>query len=622
MMSTQTIPPLVDALHSPAKLRRGLGLAVIEGLIAGLWLAGSLRYTLQHGPHGLPLLAFASCLLLPHFLKLTAFAVRPASGYCPALWLYLLGIFLPEHLGGAGKIVAPHLVPLLLASIGFAAQLIVNWLRDRPLSLGVLISPARWLTFFVVIYSVVGCFLAIAKLHAFGYVGQDIGYFMQCLYTGLHGKLFASNQYHDLLYTRTVSSDFAGHNQPVLFLLLPVYWLYPHAETLFLVRNIFLGLSAYPVYRLARLYLAELPASLMVIAFLLAPALLFQNFYDYAPLSLVGLPLLFCLLFYYQRRYVPYIASLILCLFVREDLVFVAMGMGLIALISRRRFGWSVAPLTIGLLWGLFTWKLLLPHFQQGAVSAVDSCFSYLGSSPGEMLHTMVLRPQLVITHKAVIYLKQIFTPFGIVLPFWSPASLVALPYLLINVAGDPGCNAAIVFRHYSLIPSALLLPGVLIAVRWIAARPLFRTPTQTMIAFTLFLASAGTTALSIGNAELHWWHRALWQQEAAQLATTLPDSAAVAVPRYMLPLTANRDRVYQSLRLLDYNHPAADYIVIDRDSQRMGVTGDWQPHFDELLRQLHDSTRFNKVYESANFEIYQRTGAHLVSLRPGSDAR
>ena len=63
------------------------------------------------------------------------------------------------------------------------------------------------------------------------------------------------------------------------------------------------------------------------------------------------------------------------------------------------------------------------------------------------------------------MYMKQVFTQYGIVLPFFSPVSLLAIPYLMINVLGDPGCNAAIVFRHYSLIPSILLLPGVIIAI-------------------------------------------------------------------------------------------------------------------------------------------------------------
>jgi hypothetical protein len=233
------------------------------------------------------------------------------------------------------------------------------------------------------------------------------------------------------------------------------------------------------------------------------------------------------------------------------------------------------------------------------------------------MLHTVALHPQIVVTHKAVVYLKQVFTPLGILLPFWAPASVIALPYLLINVLGDPGCNAAIVFRHYSLIPSILLLPGALRATSWLPTRYQLRHISMAVIALALLLASAGTTILSMGPAESTWWRRVSWQNEATQVAASLPASAAVAVPRYMLPLTANRDLLYQALRMLDYHHPDADYVVIDRDKQRMGVTGDWQPHYDELLQQLDDHDRFTLIYVSPNYEVYKRVGAPFVSLRP-----
>ena len=615
-MSAQTSTINNVATRPQGSLRRYLIPTAAEMLISALWMAGAGRYFLDHGRHSVLLFLAASCLLLPRVVVLGLRLARPSSERLPALWIYLLGLYLPEHLTGSAKIVMPHLLPLVLAIICLLAQTLHDHLNKTLIPYARHLHPAAWLAGIVTVYCLVVTALAIAKLHAFGYVGQDIGYFMQCLYTGLHGRLFSSNQYHDLLYTRTVSSDFASHNQPALFFLLPIYWLYPHAETLFVVRNICLALSAYPAYQLARYRLAPLPSALVTMSFLCAPAILFQNFYDYAPLSMVGPPLLFSLLFFYRRQYVPYLASLLLCLFVREDLVLLVFGMGVIAMLGRRERKWFVPPFAIGIVWTLFTWTILLPHFQQGAVSAVESCFSYLGASPGEMLRTMFLHPQMILTHKAIVYLKQMFSPFGLVLPFFSPVSVVSLPFILINLAGDPGCNAAIIFRHYSLIPFILLLPGTVFAVRWIGMRPSFRSLSQSLLAFTLLLASAGTTLLSFGDAELSWWNTAAWQTEARRVIETLPVTAAIAVPRYMLPLAANRDQVYQTLRLLDYHHPSAEFVVVDRDPRRMGVTSEWQNHYDELLTQLQDSTRFTAIYSSDNYTVYRLIGAPLASMR------
>lgn len=618
-MSTQAASaPRVTGLPHRAGWQVPL-LAGAEWIVVALWLAGDIRYYLAFGRFALLLLIAAVLLLLPRAVKLCFCLAGTSHDYSPALWVWLLGLFIPEHVIGSTTLLMPHLLPFLLVMILLVTQLLIPLLATSEVPRRRYLNSSVLLTAFAVFYFLAATVLAIAKLRAFGYVGQDIGYFMQCLYTGMHGQLFSSNQYHDLLYTRTVTTDFASHNQPVLFMLLPIYWLFPHAETLFVVRNVCLALSAYPAYQLVRYRLAPVPAAILTCALLLAPAMLFQNFYDYAPLSMAGLPLLFALLFYYRSQYLPYIASLLLCLFIREDLALAVMGMGLVALLTRRRYKWSIVPLAIGASWGLFTWAWLLPHFQHGATSAVESCFAYLGSTPTSMAHEALMHPGLILTHKAIVYLKQIFTPFGAVLPFFSPASAVSFPFLLINLAGDPGCNAAIVFRHYSLVPSILLLPGTAMAVSWMGARSGFRSLKPAMLAFALLLASAGTTILSIGTTEIGWWHTAKWQHEAREVAASLPPHASVAVPRYMLPLTANRDRVYQTLRLLDYHHPNANIVVVDRDSQRMGVTPVWQDHYDLLLDQLKDDSRFTPIYTSDNYVVYRLIGTPLSSLRPES---
>ena len=612
MSATTAVLPKQSGLNSGLGARFMLAGEVLIGLS---WVLGGLNYVRQGGQHAGILLVGSLLLLGPRIAMSFLGLVRSSSVLHPRIWVFSLGLFLPEHLTSGGTVVSPHFVPLLLAFLCFAFERFASplgalsaWFNQGP-------RAAACLSAFVLIYFVAATALAILKLHDFGYIGQDIGYFMQCLYTGLHGELFASNQYHDLLYTTSVTSDFAGHNQPVLFLLLPVYWLHPHAETLFVVRNLFLAASAYPTYQLARYRLDPFPSLAITVAFLLGPAILFQNFYDYAPLSLAGLPLLFALLFYARRQFTPFIASLLLCLFIREDLVIAVIGMGVIALLGRREREWVAFPIVIGVLWSILTWGFIFPHFRHGAVSAVESCFSYLGSTPGESFRTIFTHPSTYVTHKAIVYVKLVFTHYGILLPFFSPVSLVALPYLLINVLGDPGCNAAIVFRHYSLIPSILLLPGVIMAIRRVASRPELGWRPDAA-AFALVLVSVGTTILSLGQAELNWWHRDEWQAEARRIPSQIPAAAAVAVPRYMLPLTANRNRIYQTLRLLDYYHPDAEYIVVDRDQDRMGVTPTWKDHYDNLLAKLKDPTRFSVIYSTENFEIYHLIGKPLVSLR------
>src|SRR5215813_11304485 len=329
---------------------------------------------------------------------------------------FLLAVFLPEYLLGKPFLGRSFLL-LIFSLTLFAMYFAVSLRAERPtLNSRAPVSAGKVLFLFCVVYFFATSWITLSKLHAFGYVGQDIAYFTQCLYTTLHGHLFYSNMYHDLLYGKPVTSDLAGHNQPVLFVFLPFYLLHKSASTLLIVRNIFVVLCAWPVYLIARRVLSPWLAAVAAIAFLLVPAVLYQNFYDFAPLSLAALPLLFAFYFYLERRFKPYLIALLCAQLVREDLVFAVFGLGLLALWQRRSLRWVAIPCEFALLCAFFSWKILFPYFLHGATPAVASCFSYLGATPGEMLRNIIHHPGLLLTHKNVLYAKQMVDSFGGVL--------------------------------------------------------------------------------------------------------------------------------------------------------------------------------------------------------------
>jgi hypothetical protein len=274
----------------------------------------------------------------------------------------LLAVFLPEYLLGRPQALLRSSLLVGLSLLLFAAFAILVGRRggDEP---GSPRNPPIVLVLLCVAYFVLTTWVTLVKLHVFGYVGQDIAYFTQCLYTTLHGRLFYSNMYHDLLYGKPVSSDLAGHNQLILFLFLPFYALHKAASTMLVVRNTSIVLCAWPVYLIARRIVSPWMSVAAAMAFLLMPAVLYQNFYDFAPLSVAGLPLLFSLYYFLGSRFWPYLAALLCAQLVREDLVFAVFGLGLLALWQRRSFRWAAVPCGLALIWAVLSWKVLFPHF-------------------------------------------------------------------------------------------------------------------------------------------------------------------------------------------------------------------------------------------------------------------
>lgn len=529
-------------------------------------------------------------------------------------------VFFPEYFLGQPPLLTRSLVLLCLSLLLLIAYLVLSAAAPlKSFNLGLTSKAA--VIIFCVIYFALTSSISLVKLRAFGYVGQDIGYFTQCLYTTLHGHLFYSNMYHDLLYGKSVSSDFSSHNQLVLGLFLFFYVFHKAASTLLIVRNVFIVLCAWPVYLISRRTLSPWLSAIAVVAFLLVPAILYQNFYDFAPLSVAGFPLLFALYFFLEGRFKPYVIALVLTQIVREDLVFVVFGLGLLALWQRRSLRWVAFPCAFAFCWAVLSWKVVFPYFQHGATSPVASCFSYLGTTSHQMVSNIISHPRLVLTRTNLVYTKQLLDPLGGVLFLLNPAWLLALPYIAINLLGQGGgCNTAMIYRHYSLIPAVLLFAGFLLSLEKIGKSPKRKRKELYLAqaAMVLFVLAAALSSILFvtGKQQLDDLQPQSWHAEARTIAAMLPADASVAVPRYLLPSMANRGSLYQSLRLLEYHNPDVEYIVLDKDWSRMAATDQWRENYLALWHWLEGNPQYAVVYDSPDYVIYKRC-AGCVSILP-----
>jgi uncharacterized membrane protein len=106
--------------------------------------------------------------------------------------------------------------------------------------------PIFWAISMALIYAAVMLYITIHLLHdSYNTNAFDLGIFTQVLNNTLHGKIF---------YSTAGGNQFAHHFSPILFLLVPVYWLFPYAQTLLVVQGLILAFGGYLVYVIARDY--------------------------------------------------------------------------------------------------------------------------------------------------------------------------------------------------------------------------------------------------------------------------------------------------------------------------------------------------------------------------------
>ena len=322
---------------------------------------------------------------------------------------------------------------------------------------------AWWLFIAVVlIYAFEMSHQAVLRYDTFKATAFDLGNMDQVIWNTIHGRWFQfTNQATDYYGPPT---RLAVHFEPIILPLSLLYLFYADPRILLVFQTLVLVSGALPVFLLTRKYLPEWPilAALMVVAYLLSPALLGLNIFDFHPISLATPLLLYAMLALDHKRYGWFVLACILAAMCKEDipLTIAVLGLFLIWKYKLPRLG---ITLTIGgLLWAFIGFSII-SHFYPGAQHN-NFWYRYqaLGSSPGEAIVNLIIHPWLFfttfITLNRLYYLASLFRSTGflsLLAPEWL---LLALPGLAINLLSTDSLSYSGVY-HYnaSIIPFVML---------------------------------------------------------------------------------------------------------------------------------------------------------------------
>ena len=322
---------------------------------------------------------------------------------------------------------------------------------------------AWWLLIVVMlVYALEMSHQAVLRYDTFKATAFDLGNMDQVIWNTIHGRWFQfTNQATDYYGPPT---RLAVHFEPIILPLSLLYLFYADPRILLVFQTLVLVSGALPVFLLTRKYLPEWPilAALMVVAYLLSPALLGINIFDFHPISLATPLLLYAMLALDHKRYGWFILACILAAMCKEDvpLTIAVLGLFLIWKYKLPRLG---ITLTIGgLLWSFIGFSII-SHFYPGAQHN-NFWYRYqaLGSSPGEAIVNLIIHPWLFfttfVTLNRLYYLASLFRSTGflsLLAPEWL---LLALPGLAVNLLSTDSLSYSGVY-HYnaSIIPFVML---------------------------------------------------------------------------------------------------------------------------------------------------------------------
>ncbi len=306
----------------------------------------------------------------------------------------------------------------------------------------------------ILIYGIIFSALTILRYDAFQARAWDLGIFTQSLWTTLNANKFL---YHTCeLFINPSGSFFGVHFSPILFFVLPFYWVATRPETLLVLQSFILPLAAVPIYKLAKEHAGGRVVGLtFAAAYLIYPATQYVNFYDFHVQSF--LPLFFSFTIYYltKENWPRYFLFILLSLSCEEHAAWATFAMGIyIAWKYRSQIASTirgkepqimmllipVLTMTVSAAWYWFTLWQRDTFFPTNPAALSEFLgapnFSILGAkSPMEIPFLIFLRPLNAIQALAydgqikLLYLLLLFGPLAF-FSFRAPSALIpAIPW-------------------------------------------------------------------------------------------------------------------------------------------------------------------------------------------------
>jgi uncharacterized membrane protein len=446
----------------------------------------------------------------------------------------------------------------------------------------------------------------------------DLGNFAQAVWATAHG--------HFLQVTEAGGEQVSRlgiHVDPIVVLLVPLWWLWASPTLLLVVQAFALALGAAPLYWLARKHLqSDGEARLLVAAYLLSPAVGWNAFHEFHAIALAVPLLMLSIWFLDEDRLWAFSAAAGAAVLCQEQIGALVGCLGLWYAWRRRDWPRGLAIAGAGFLVTAIDFAIVMPHFSQG--SPYHGRYLSVGGSPGGILHNAIAHPLRILgavqAWDLIAILFLLLPVFGVCLA--SSLALCAAPQVALLVLADGTGWDPLAQNVLPLIP--FIYMGTVLALERTACRRRLRYRARHVIFATglvgLLIAAAGVFG------PLHPFDKRLpstsYLAAERHAVALVPESAAVSTTNHLGAHLATRSSLYVFPVL-----GKADWIVVEsrdawlpalpwlRTREGLDVGAHdlyWQPRLmRRTLRTLEQSAAWDTVFESHGIVVFRRAHAN-----------
>jgi hypothetical protein len=108
--------------------------------------------------------------------------------------------------------------------------------------------------------------------------------------------------------------------------------------------------------------------------------------------------------------------------------------------------------------------------------------------------------------------------------------------------------------------------------------------------------------------------------QAVGEALERIPASASVAAPNYALPALASREKLYYLTYLSMYPQARPDYVLVDRNVERVTSNPELQRRYAAIVRDLTDSPQYAPVWHAGPYLLLQRQTGNAGALSTAAE--
>jgi uncharacterized membrane protein len=263
----------------------------------------------------------------------------------------------------------------------------------------------------------------------------DLGNFTQAIWSTAHGHFLSVTEVGGEQVSRL-----AVHVDPIILLLVPVWWVWSTPVVLLAVQAIALAAGAVPLFWLAREHLnCERDAAFVAAAYLMCPIVEWNAVREFHAVAL-SVPLLLLAIWFLDRgRIASFIGAAALAILCKEQIGLLVAGIGLWSAWRHRRPALGAAIAVAGAAVTGADFVLVLRHFSAGG-SPYLGRYAAIGGSFAGIVHTLITDPLTfvrVLQPEPDLWALLLLSLPVLGLCYRSALVLVALPQVALVVFSD-----------------------------------------------------------------------------------------------------------------------------------------------------------------------------------------